>query len=62
MLNKYSFEWLANRFFYETIGINYDWIRATIIGRWKGEEEPPLKKLEHHLYKVFCVLSLREQS
>ncbi|KJA19072.1 hypothetical protein HYPSUDRAFT_144144 [Hypholoma sublateritium FD-334 SS-4] len=52
VLNKYSFEWLANRFFYETIGINYDWIRATVVGRWTGEEEPPLKKLEHHLYKL----------
>lgn len=44
---------MINRFFNETVGITYDSIKATIISRWTGGDEPPFKKLEHSLHKVW---------
>ena len=44
---------MINRFFVETVGITYDSIKATIISRWTSGDEPPLKKLERSLHKVW---------
>ncbi|KAF8959765.1 Mak10 subunit, NatC N-terminal acetyltransferase-domain-containing protein [Flammula alnicola] len=52
LLNKYSFEWMINRFFVETIGVNYDSIRAAVVDRWTGGEDPPMKRVERSLYKL----------
>ncbi|KAF9480902.1 hypothetical protein BDN70DRAFT_877091 [Pholiota conissans] len=52
VLSKYPFEWMVNRVFYETIGVRYDWIRANIINRWTGEEDPPLQKIERSISKL----------
>jgi len=52
LMNRYSFEWMVNQFFEETVGIGYSSIKATILDRWSGGEEPLLKKLERSLYKV----------
>ncbi|KDR82005.1 hypothetical protein GALMADRAFT_221894 [Galerina marginata CBS 339.88] len=53
ILNKYPFEWMINSFFSETVGVNYDSIKASVALRWVGPEpEPPFRKVERSLYKL----------
>ncbi|KAH9483568.1 N-alpha-acetyltransferase 35, NatC auxiliary subunit [Psilocybe cubensis] len=50
ILNKYSFEWMINRFFFETVGVKYDAIKSLVTIRWKGTEaETFFKKAERTL-------------
>lgn len=57
-MNKYPFDWMVNRFFYEAVGVTYGSVRAAVTSRWLGPEaEPPLRKVERSLYKVFFVVS-----
>ena len=58
-MNKYSFGWMINQFFYETCGVSYDSIHNVVVDRWQGDEPPPTKRLERVIHKVsvsFCVL------
>lgn len=46
IFNKHIFDWIIDAFFFETVGIHYTIIKASIVRRWTGDGEPPLKQLE----------------
>lgn len=52
ILRRYSFDWMVNQFFRETIGMDYDYIRDIVLETWTGSEPAPLKPLQRSLYKV----------
>ncbi|KAF8872660.1 Mak10 subunit, NatC N-terminal acetyltransferase-domain-containing protein [Gymnopilus junonius] len=53
ILNKYPFDWMIDRFFYEAVGLSYGSIKAAVTSRWSGAEaDPPLRKVERSLYKL----------
>ncbi|KAF5318081.1 hypothetical protein D9619_012186 [Psilocybe cf. subviscida] len=54
IFNKHIFDWIIDAFFFETVGVHYTTIKASILKRWIGEGEPPLKQLEGAL-KIILV-------
>jgi hypothetical protein len=52
VLSKYSFQWLIDRFFFESVGMTFSSITDSINEEWRGEAPPPLKKVERSFYKV----------
>ena len=54
ILKKHTTGWIVNRFFYESCGKNYDFLRTTILERWKGEDPTQLgMPLERTIQRVF---------
>ncbi|KAF8061759.1 Mak10 subunit, NatC N-terminal acetyltransferase-domain-containing protein [Lyophyllum atratum] len=51
ILNRYTFTWMVDRFFYETLGVTYDTIGRTVKHYWPSET-PPLPRIERILYKL----------
>ncbi|TFK32597.1 Mak10 subunit, NatC N-terminal acetyltransferase-domain-containing protein [Crucibulum laeve] len=52
ILNKYTYAWMVDRFFLETLGVTYDTIVKTINERWTGSSVAPLTKIERTMYKL----------
>ncbi|RDB19321.1 N-alpha-acetyltransferase 35, NatC auxiliary subunit [Hypsizygus marmoreus] len=51
ILNKFTFTWMVDRFFYETLGVTYDSLASTIKQHWPFQALP-LSRMERMLYKL----------
>ncbi|KAJ3500829.1 hypothetical protein NLJ89_g9616 [Agrocybe chaxingu] len=54
ILNRYSFGWMINQFFLETVGVSYDSIYAMVSSRWDGGDPELLKNVGRALVKVIA--------
>lgn len=52
VLSKYSFHWLIDRFFFESVGVTFSSITDSINEEWRGKTPPPLQKVERCFYKL----------
>lgn len=59
ILNKYTFTWMVDRFFFESLGVSYDSLVRTIQISWKGPNSPPLGPMERIIYKARPSSALR---
>lgn len=52
VLHHFPFKWLLDRFFSESLCINYEAILKGISSRWNKAEPPPVQNLERMLFTV----------
>jgi hypothetical protein len=52
ILKRHTAGWIVNRFFFESCGKNYDFLRKTILERWKADDPSLLLMLEKTVYRV----------
>ncbi|KAF9557743.1 Mak10-domain-containing protein [Agrocybe pediades] len=53
ILNRHSLEWMLDRFFVESVGVDYEIIKAAVNSRYEGSETgSPFRKVERSLYKL----------
>jgi hypothetical protein len=51
-LNKYTFVWMVDRFFFESLGVSYDSLVKAIQNNWTGRYPPQISPMERVLYKA----------
>lgn len=52
VLKRHTAGWVLNRFFFESCGKTYDFLRTTIYERWKGDDPFQASILENTVCRV----------